>query len=68
MTVTVYDPSEPEHDRVDVVVCPLVSVMLVGFRVHDRPDPGTTAQARFTVPLNPLRLETVIVDEATARG
>jgi len=65
-TVTVYDPSEPEHDRDDVAEVPRVT--LAGFREHDNPVDGETAEARLTVPAKPPMLVTVIADVAGLPG
>ena|SRR3989442_8163629 len=63
VTVNVVDVTEGVQERVeapeDEVV---VSATVVGLRVHVRPDEGTTVLARLTVPMNPLALETVMVD------
>jgi len=61
--VTVYVPVEPVQDRVEL---PLVTVALratlVGDRLHVRPEIGEMAFERATVPENPLRPLTVIVE------
>jgi len=63
VTVNVVDVTEGVQERVeapeDEVV---VSSMEDGLRVHVRPDEGTMVLVRLTVPVNPLVLETVIVD------
>jgi hypothetical protein len=40
----------------------VVSMMLVGLRLHVRPDEGDLVSVRVTVPVNPLAPDTVIVD------
>lgn len=63
MTVNVVDVTEGVQERVeapeDEVV---VRVTVDGLRVHVRPDEGTMELVRLTVPVNPLVLETVMVD------
>jgi len=63
VTVNVVDVTEAVQERVkapeDEVV---VSAMVDGLRVHVRPVEGATLLVRLTVPMNPLVLETVIVD------
>jgi len=49
------------HDRAEVPEVPRTT--LVGVRVHVRPA-GATEDDRATVPANPFRLVTVIVDAA----
>jgi hypothetical protein len=66
VTVTVYTPSEPEQERFDVAE--LVKVTLVGFREHDSPVEGETAEARLTVPAKLLMLVTVTVEVAAWPG
>jgi len=61
VTVTVYDPAIPVQDRVDGWDEPRVT--LVGLREQLRPADDTTKE-RFTVPVNPPRGETVIVEAA----
>ena len=39
-----------------------VRLMVMGVRLHERPDEGRMVSARLTVPVNPLTLETVTVD------
>jgi len=63
VTVTVYVPAVPEHDRVEVWDAP--RTMLEGLRVHVRPA-GDTAEVRVTVPVNPLSGATVIVEVPVA--
>ena len=60
VTVTVYTPADPEHDRVEVPVVP--KVMLVGDSAHDRPVAGETEDVRLTVPVKPLCAVTVMVE------
>ena len=64
VTVTVYAPADPEHDRVEVPDVPRVT--LVGLRVHVRPVLGDTEDVRDTVPVNPFCAVTVIVDVPVA--
>jgi len=62
VTVTVYVPAEPVHDRVEV--CGVGgSVTLVGVRVHVNPA-GDTAEDRATVPANPFTPATEMVEVA----
>ncbi len=63
VTVTVYVPPDPLHDNVEVWEAP--STILLGVRVHVRPD-GETDDVRATVPVNPLTGATVIVEVAAA--
>jgi hypothetical protein len=63
VTVTVYVPADPEHERDEVWEAP--RTMLVGVRVHVNPA-GATVEASATVPVNPLSGATVIVDVAVA--
>jgi hypothetical protein len=61
VTVTVKVPGDEElQDRVEAAVAPLPSVILVDDRVQVRPVDGEMAAVRVTVPVNPLRLVTVI--------
>ena len=60
VTVTVYVPAEPVHDRVEVWAAPRVT--LAGVRVHVRPVAGETVAVRLTVPVKALTGLTVIVD------
>jgi hypothetical protein len=64
VTVTVKVPLVvPVQDRVEVAeVVEVDSVTLVGDRVHVRPVAGETVSDRPTVPANPFRAVTVIVD------
>lgn len=62
VTVTVYVPAMPEHERVDVPE----PVTLVGVRVQVSPVVGLMLDAMFTIPLNPLRAVTVIVEVPAA--
>lgn len=62
VTVTVYVPTGPEQDRVEV---PDPPVILVGLRVHVRPA-GDTVDVKATVPVKPLSGATVIVDVPAA--
>jgi hypothetical protein len=61
VTVTVYIPAIPEHERVDVPE----PVTLVGVRVQVSPVVGLVLATMFTIPLKPLRAETVIVEVPT---
>jgi len=63
VTVTVYVPAGPEHDRVEVWDTP--RTMLVGLRVQVSPA-GETTEVKATVPVNPLTGVTVMVDVAVA--
>lgn len=55
VTVTLYTPEDPEQDRVDVpLVVVRVRVIVVGVRVHDRPDDGEIKELSVTVPGNAL--------------
>ncbi len=58
VTVTVYDPAEPEQDRVEVPE----PATLVGVRVQVRPVLGEIAEVRAMVPTNPLIAVTDIVE------
>jgi hypothetical protein len=60
VTVTVYDPNAPEHDRVDVPELP--RFMLSGFSEHANPVDGEIDHPRFTGPVKPPRLVTVVVE------
>ncbi len=61
VTVTVYVPAlEAVHDSVEVKEVPKLA--LVGLREHARPVPGETSSESETVPTNPFRLFTVMVD------
>lgn len=51
VTVTMYDPTLPEHVRVDVAG--LSNVTEFGLREHDSPDEGDICNPRFTVPVKP---------------
>lgn len=62
VTVTVYEPALPVQDSVEVPDVPRVT--LVGVRVQVRPVLGETAEVRATVPANPCRDATVIVEVA----
>ena len=63
VTVTVYVPAVPEHDRVEV--CEAPRTMLFGVRVQVRPA-GETVEVRATVPVNPPVGATVIVEVPAA--
>jgi len=60
VTVTVYVPTEPEQERVEVPEVP--SVMLVGVNVQVRPVVGEAVADRLTAPANPLIEVTVIAE------
>jgi hypothetical protein len=60
VTVTVYTPVDPKHDRVEVPDVP--RTMLVGDSVQVRPLLGVTEDARLTVPVKPLWAVTVIIE------
>lgn len=61
--VTVYALAEPEQDRVELpFVTVALKAMFVGERLHTRPEVGRTESERATVPVNPLRPLTIIVD------
>jgi len=63
--VTVYAPAEPEQDRVELpFVMVVLKAILVGDRLHVKPEGGETEFERATVPENPFRPLTVIVDVA----
>ena len=63
VTVNVVDVTEGVQERVEAPEDEdVVSAMLVGLRVHARPDEGSTVLVKLTVPVNPLALETVMVD------
>jgi hypothetical protein len=62
VTVTVYTPAMPEHERVDVPE----PVTLVGVRVQVSPVVGLMVEATFTIPPKPLRAVTVIVEVPAA--
>jgi hypothetical protein len=58
--VTVYTPTVPEQDNVEVPDVPRAT--LVGVIAQVRPVAGDTVTARFTVPVKPWTEVTVIVD------
>jgi len=60
VTVTVYVPADPEHERVDVPEAP--SVTPVGVKVQASPVVGEMAADRLTGPVNPFTAVTVIVE------
>jgi hypothetical protein len=60
VTVTVYDPTGPLHDR--VVLLLVLNVTDDGFKEQLNPVDGDTITPRFTDPVNPSKLVTVIVD------
>jgi len=61
--VTVYAPTEPEQDRVELPPMTVeLRATLLGDRLHVKPASGETTFERATVPENPLRPLTVIVD------
>jgi len=59
VTVTVYDPAEPEQESTEVPEVP--SVTLVGLNVQVKPVTGEMAADRFTGPVKPFTAVTVIV-------
>ena len=62
VTVTVKLPAGPEHESVDVPeVARAVRTTLEGDSVQDSPPVGDMEELRFTVPVNPLIEEMVIV-------
>jgi hypothetical protein len=60
VTVTVYVPADPEHERADVPEVP--SVTPVGVKAQFSPVVGETAADRLTGPVNPFTAVTVIVE------
>jgi hypothetical protein len=62
VTVTVYVPIVPAHERVEIPLVTDPSEMLVGDRVQVRPVEGETTGVSETVPVNPLKPATVIVE------
>jgi len=62
VTVTVYAPALPVHDRVEVPE----PVRLVGVRVQVNPVAGDTVAVRLTTPVKPCNAVTVIVDVPAA--
>ncbi len=61
--VTLYEPADPEQDRVELPSGVVVlKIILVGDRLHARPEEGETVLDRVTVPKNPSRLLVVIVE------
>jgi hypothetical protein len=66
VTVTVKVPvavDDAVHESVEVLdVVVVLSATLVGENVHVRPVDGETEAVRLTVPVNPLRPVTVMVD------
>ncbi|HZC81587.1 MAG TPA: hypothetical protein VE222_07670, partial [Nitrospiraceae bacterium] len=64
VTVTVYVPALPLHESAEVWEAP--KVMLVGDRLQISPLAGETDDVRVTVPMNPLKGATVIVDVPAA--
>lgn len=50
------------HERVEVPLVTAPRAILVGDKVQVRPIEGETAAARETVPVKPLKAETVIVE------
>jgi len=59
-TVTVYDPTDPLHDK--VVLLLVLTVTDEGFKEQLNPVDGDTVNPRFTVPVNPSKLVTVMVE------
>jgi len=64
VTVTVYLPAEPVHDRVEVPKVPRLT--LVGLSAQANPVEGTTEDVRATVPANELIEATVITEVPVA--
>jgi len=62
VTVTVYVPADPEQESEDVAEPPEGVVTLVGFKLHVKPVDGDTDAVNDTAPLNPFKLDTVIVE------
>src|SRR5437016_6262665 len=62
VAVTVYVPAEPEQESEDVAEPPEGVVTLVGFKLHVKPVDGDTDAVNDTAPLNPFKLDTVIVE------
>jgi hypothetical protein len=60
VTVIVYVPADPEHERVEVPEVP--SVTPVGVKVQVSPVVGETAVDRLTGPVNPFIAVTVMVE------
>ena len=60
VTVTVYGPAEPLQESVDVPEVPRETVFWL--KAQLRPFAGETVVVRPTVPVNPFRLATVIVE------
>ena len=65
VTVKVVDVTEGVQESVDAAESKVVvRATLVGLRLQVRPAEGEMSSIKFTVPVNPLALETVIVDVA----
>jgi hypothetical protein len=63
VTVNVVAVTEGVQESVEVAEDEVVVRATVGgLRVHVRPDEGTMLLVRLTVPVNPLVLDTVMVD------
>lgn len=63
VTVTVYNPTVPEHDRVEVpIVVIVLSAKLVGDKLQVKPVGGDTNAVIETVPVKPLRPLSVMVE------
>jgi len=61
--VTVYAPADPEQERVELAFGVVVlTATLVGERLQVKPVDGETAAESVTVPENPSRLLTAIVE------
>ncbi len=60
VSVTVYTPADPLHERLDVADTP--STTEVELRVQVRPDDGETEEVRVTVPVKLLMLAIVILE------
>ena len=63
VTVTVYVPRVPLHDRAEVSLVTAPRAMLVGERVQVKPAEGEIVAVREIVPVKPLKPETVIVED-----
>lgn len=61
--VTAYAPADPEQERVELAFGVVVlTATLVGERLQVKPVDGETATESVTVPENPSRLLTALVD------
>jgi hypothetical protein len=67
VTVTLKLPevAESKQDRVEVrEVVVMLNAKLAGFKMHERPIEGETVGVKATVPVNPWRPVTVMVEVA----